>query len=324
MKWLILQNNGEHHGQDEWTANSFLRECFTWKDALLRAGARMVDVTGPGHPGFNQALAFQPERFAALCDVYDYVLVAEQYDYSWIPRAGLAGVQRAKKLHWIVDLHVRGEDAYLPISQHCDYALHATRSLMEPYRARLESANPVKPTTHLWFPNFADDRYFHEGRYRNMNTLLSTDRPLRFTFIGGRGHGERERIISAVERETDLWSRYGVTGYDYIRELLKTKVALNVPVAGDLNYRTFEALGLGCCLLQHRHSVESGEALYALGLRDGVNYHAFDEPAEAVLLYRDLMRTGKWREIGNAGRELFISRHTAFARISELLKFLKP
>lgn len=299
MKWLILQSNGEHHGQDGWTANWFLRECFAWQDALLRLG-HTADICGPRHAGFNASLS--PHRFAALCDFYDVVLVAEQYDFTWLPN--LALVQRARKVHWIVDLHIQGWPPYLPISRECHLVLHATQHLIEAYAAQAPNAR------HLWLPNAADDRYFRPafGVHRNVN----------FQFIGGRNPDtERGDLLRTMENHTDLLVRYGVTGYDYIDALQHTKVGFNVPVNGDLNYRTFETIGAGACLV-----TKADPSLTALGFVHDENCLLYHTPEEAPLLYRYAMKHVRWSIIADSGHSLFRERHTVAHRVSAVLHAL--
>jgi len=108
---------------------------------------------------------------------------------------------------------------------------------------------------------------------------------------------------------------YGVTGIDYIHALLKAKMQFNRSINLDVNYRTFETIGMGCCLL-----TDFQPELPLLGFQSGVNclvYHTIDE---AVSLSKHYLDSG-WKSVAAAGPAL-AKLHTYTNRMAELLRYL--
>lgn len=242
MKWLLIQSDGEHKGQDGWEPNWFLRECYAIRHAIQRFG-HQADIWGARHANFESVPDF--ER-------YDAVLVLENYETEWLPDLGR--IRKPLKVHWIIDLHWRPYTAYIPISQNCDVILHSTKSLMERYSSHL----PVRGKSHLWFPNGVDDRYFHTNYAAKTPTT-----PL--LFIGGAPQARRD-AIAFLKHHAGLVHRYGVTGMHYIRDVLDCYIHWNMGVDVDVNYRNFETIGLGRCLLAPDH-----DELRELGFKHGEN-----------------------------------------------------
>lgn len=294
MKWLIIQSAGEHKGQGPWAKNDHLRECWgLWKG--LVSLEQQVTVWGLRHENFEQVPDFES---------FDVVLLVENYEMGWLPDFG--HMARPVRMQWIIDLHCQPFEAYAKYSQHMDYVLHSTKSLVAAYSSHVPRAR------HIWFPNAIDDRYFSLnflgvqelfGRPENRHTDL--------LFIGGRGP-TREAVLTRLEKEAGLTYGYGITGTDYISALMRAKIGFNKNMACDLNYRTFEVLGLGACLLTNYDPV-----LAELGFKDRENCVLYRNDDEAVILAKQLLSDGSWERIGRAGYELS-ERHTYTQRLKEL------
>jgi len=291
MRWLIIQSDGQHKGQDTWAPNWFLRECYGIQDALLRNG-HQAEVWGLRHPNYAVTPDFNS---------YDYILIAENYEFDWIP--DLSGTKPVK-IQWIIDLHYQNAGPYLRICERLkpQIVLHATKKLM----AGFEIQYPAK---HIYFPNAIDDRYFNPARH--------TDevKSRRIIFVGGRG--TREEILLKMEREAGLECYYGVTGYEYIKLLAMADIQFNKALDCDVNYRNFETIAMGTCLL-----TDYSKELEALGFYHGENCLTYMDPRQAVGFARDALNEPEYRQsIAQRGQALSLL-HTYTARIATLLKQL--
>lgn len=292
MRWLVIQSDGVHKGQDDWAPNWFLRECYSLQDALRRSGHE-ADVWGLRHANYAQTPDFNS---------YDAVILAENYEMDWLP--DFSKMWRPLRIQWIIDLHWQPWEVYYPWSQHMDIVMHATLSSIEPYERQ------VPKPKHVWFPNAVDDRYF------NLEIPYSTgNRPTDVVFIGGKG-APREKTIDRMVAEVGMFYGYGITGHDYINALRKAKIGFNKNLAGDLNYRTFETIACGGCLVTQRDW-----ALEKLGFVDGHNCVLYESDDEAVSQTKELLASGKWADIGYAGHVLS-AKHSYAERIKLLLNHL--
>jgi hypothetical protein len=288
---LLLQSEGAHKGQDGWTANWYLRECWALQAAFGRHGID-ADVWGPGHEGFPS-----PPDFEA----YDVLVCAEHDDLSWMPP--LRRIRRPLKVHWLVDLHVRGPASYRRVSHECDLVLHATRTLMPGY------ARAVPRPRHVWFPNAVDDRWFDATRWARPKT--------RDVVFVGTPRAERAEALARLERAVGLECRFA-TGEDMLATIASARIHLNVPIGPDLPYRIFETIGLGTCLV-----TRVDPDLPALGFEDGVNCLLYRDVDEAAAKIRTSLADGSWARIGAAGYALS-KRHTYVERVGEALRLLAP
>lgn len=283
---LVLQSDGEHKGQDGWTPNAYLRECHALQYGFERNGIA-ADVWGPRHDNYAHRPDFES---------YDLLLCAENYGLEWLP--DLSAVRRPLKLHWIIDLHCQPASVYDRLTRGCDVVLHATRRLMGGY----ETLHPDR--RHLWFPNAVDDRYFDAMKQRR-------DKSRDVIFVGS-NLPERRAFVRALKQRVGLKSVFA-TGADMLDLIGSARIQVNSNLGADINYRTFETIGLGTCLVTNEDP-----DLQALGFEDGVNcllYRSEDEAAEKI---QAALADGSWEPIGAAGYELS-RRHTYTRRINTLL-----
>jgi hypothetical protein len=286
---LVIQSDGRHKGQDALSPNWYLRECYALQHAFQQNNIP-TDVWGRGHAGYGDPPDFQ---------MYDYLVCAENSDLSWVP--DLSRATRPLKLQWIIDLHC-GPEPYRAVSARCDIILHSTRSLMAAY------ASQIPDTRHVWFPNGCDDRYFEATKWP-----LPKVKDVVFV---GTARPERARIVGALQKRIGLeW--FFCTGIEMIGTVASARIHFNQSIKGDLNFRVFETIGLGTCLLTDRQP-----DLAMLGFVDGVNCLLYDTVDDAANKARQALREGTWERIGAAGHAL-AERHSYTARVRALMEGLK-
>ena len=288
MKVLILQTAGKHNGTDGWTPNHYMRECFAIKYAFEQNGWE-VDIWGQGHKNFE------------LKNIYQIVFFLEQYDYSKFPKNLKLKFPKAILVQWIIDLHYQGPEKYYQYSKECDIILHSTFSLMWEYNKIFQDKK------HLYFPNGVDDRLFHgQG--------IDTTKKENIIFVGS-DHESRKEYIEKLKVDVGLKS-YFATGIDMLNKISETKIHFNKNIGCDVNYRTFETIGIGTCLITNYD-----KQLDALGFVDGKNCLLYNDYNEALYKIRDALVYAKWLNIGKYGYELS-KTHSYTIRIENLLKEL--
>lgn len=287
MKWLIIQSDGEHKGQDSWTANWYLRECYAIQHAI-RAIKQEADIWGLRHENYTHRPDFNR---------YDGIFTIENYELDWLPDLKNAELLR---LYWLIDAHWRPIEAFERVIPDYDVVLHSTRRFIGPYSARFPKQK------HVYFPNAVDDRHFSRHHYQHCPHRVPV------IFIGGRA-APRAAAIDRMVRDAGLIYRYGVTGIDYIKAILDAKIQFNKGLNGDINYRNWETIGLGTCLL-----TEYDPEMEALGFKHDVNCLFYRTMDEAVDLARLYTTNEGWMRIGNGGYEL-AQKHSYKERFSQAL-----
>ena len=278
MKWLILQSAGHHNGTDNFTKNDHMRECFAIQHAL-RQNNQEADIWGKRHPNFAT-----PPDFNS----YDYIFLLENYEFEGIP--DLSQFRKPKKLQWIIDLHFQ-QTTYVPWSMQCDIILHSTKALIHEYKWR------VPGKRHLWFPNGVDDLNF---TYNQQPKLLD------IVFVGSlmnRGSFLQVQQIPHVF----------ATGKDMIDTIASTKIHFNKPISCDVNYRNFETIGIGTCLL-----TQQLQELEELGFKDNENCLMYQTSPDCSRKLKESLASGSWKDIALRGHE-FSKTQTYTKRIETLL-----
>lgn len=281
-KWLIIQSDGEHKGQDGWTPNFYLRECYAIQHALSVNGID-ADIWGKRHNNFDETPDFNK---------YDVLFILEQYEMDWLPDLSTL---KPTKLQWCIDLHCHS--GYEAITPHVDIVLHSTKALISPYKQKF----PGKK--HIWFPNGVDSRFFHRQKYEPKITDLM--------FVGSRNPNRNETIETL---EKFGMKCFFATGQDMINLINSAKIHFNKNISCDVNYRNFETIGIGTCLLTNE-----SEEIKELGFIDGVNCLFYKTAEEAIGKVKNNISTGSWLEIQDNGCE-FAKQHSYIQRIKEMLK----
>lgn len=286
---LIVQSDGEHKGQDGWTPNWYLRECYALLHACERLGIA-ADVWGLRHANFPNRPDFE---------AYDLLFCVENYEFGWLPN--LRRIRRPLKVQWIVDLHCQPPSVYNRVTRGCDVVLHSTRRLINGYARRHSGCR------HLWFPNAVDDRYFDAAKY-------VCEKTHDVIFVGS-DLSQRREFLRELERTAGL-RRFFATGRDMIDLVASARIHVNKNIDVDINARTFETVGLGTCLL-----TDHDPDLERLGFIDGVNCLLYRSHDEAVEKIRVALQDDCWERIGAAGYALS-KQHTYTMRLDSLLKEL--
>lgn len=289
MKWLVIQSDGMHKGLagDPWEPNWMMRECYAIQHALIAFGDR-ADVWGLRHEHYRQTPDFQS---------YDGIFTCENYEFGWLPCVN--GLWRALRIFWVIDAHWQPLNAYAEAIKGYDIILHSTRGFIKPYQELYPDHR------HIYFPNGVDSQFFDAEMYAGKHM-----RPL--IFIGGKA-APRAAAIDRMVAEAGLEYGYGITGMKYVEAVLDAKIQFNKGLNGDINYRNWETVGLGTCLL-----TEYDPEMEALGFRHGVNCLFYRTIDEAIALAKLYAANGEWKRIADAGYQLS-KRHTYIERVKHLI-----
>ncbi|MDR0465793.1 MAG: glycosyltransferase [Deltaproteobacteria bacterium] len=205
---------------------------------------------------------------------------------------------------YCVDTHIH---SWLPFyAQAFDLCLASLRDHLRLFTGRALSQERIH-----WFPAFAkdDDRQaplVEEWDCLFVGTLNKDKTPKRMAFL---------RELRALAP-----GLHAVSG-DYRRLFPKGRVALNHCEAGDLNFRVFEALGCGTCLLTPR----IGHGLLDL-FQDGVHLVAYepDDARDAARRLEELLANPLKRSmLRTAGLAAIDAGHRARHRAEQLSNLLR-
>lgn len=287
MNILIIQSAGEHDGvRDKWAPNHYLRECLSLQHALNTTGHK-ADVWGKRHKNFKEHIDF---------NAYDVLICIENYEGGWLP--DFSKLRKPLKIQWCIDLHCGGRGICQQISKDMDIILHSTESLIKGYRKQFPKQK------HIWFPNAFDSRYFKP---------LNLKRDIEIGFVGTAGiRPERKQWINNLKKDVGLNSCFA-TGEDMIERISRMKIHFNKSISVDVNYRNFETIALGTCLLTNYLP-----ELEKLGFKDNVNclfYMSYDECIEKI---KKSLKENSWREMGEESLKLS-EQHTYIQRVENIL-----
>lgn len=188
---------------------------------LQRALARRLPITveGPGHP-------------AARSEEADRLLWVESAG-TWLP--DLDELARVPAGAWIIDSH-RGAGWRARLASAFDVVFAAQADFATALRARGLEA--------VWLPMAAPAELCGPG-----SDLA--DRGYDVAFVGQRLPGTaRARVVDALEERFSFAPVDGFVPPERMMDLYRSaRVVVNVPWAGDLNMRTFEAVGARALLV---------------------------------------------------------------------------
>ena len=282
MNVLLIQENGRHE------ENRGFRECFCLQRAF-KFNRNSCDVWGLGHTNYEQ----EPDY-----ESYDLIINLENYDESgWFPN--LSKVQ-TKKWLWSIDAHCKGILPYLRVAQEGNYDLI------------LQATPEFVNKDSLWFPSGFDD---------NLLYPLGIEKTYDWGFCGSAGNTNRNTLIAMLQKFTTNYKHkldIFAIGPSMVKAINSYKVHFNANIGIDINYRNFETIGCGTCLL-----TTYNKHLYKLGFTDGENcliYSTFEELIEKLkmILENYSLRT----TIESNGLELS-QRHNYNARVKFLLDYIK-
>jgi hypothetical protein len=181
------------------------------------------------------------------------------------------------------------------------------------YQRNYLDAFKSHPSAH-WMPYACDDDFFRD---------MEIPRDLDIGFVGqtGRGHTRRRKILDLLSSKYRV-NEQRVYKQNEISEIYsRSKITVNIPIRGDLNFRFFEAISCGSLLLTER--LKNGqEELF----KENVHYVAYDSENELLEKVDYYLKNGDERlRIAQAGKDEALKNHTLEIRLQGLLaKILSP
>lgn len=277
MKVLLIQENGRHK------ENRLFREALSMQRAFKKHGSNAT-VWGLNHSNYDETPDFES---------YDLIINLENYDETgWVP--SLSKVQ-TKKFLWSIDAHVKGIQPYLKTAHEGNYDLI------------LQATPDFVNSSSVWFPNCYDDMLI---------SPLSDDPTHDIGFCGNINN--RGGLIDALRNTFDEFKLDEfVIGDAMIKAINSYRVHFNANISLDINYRNFETLGCGTCLL-----TSYNPHYKRLGLEDCVNclvYNNVEEMLDKVSWAID--NEGRREEIAKNGLKL-AKDHTYENRVGHILNQL--
>lgn len=280
MKFLIIQENGRHE------VSKHLRECNSLQRGLMFHGV-LCDVWGLGHDNFEKKPDFNS---------YDVIINLENYDTGWVP--DISHITKPYKLVWAIDSHCQGSAYYTDIFNKGKYnkILEATKYFLDENR--------------VWFPNCFDSDFITPLKDIEKNNLVG--------FCGN--YCNRKELFDYITSKIPSFKLdMDVRGYNMIMAINSYKISFNKNIFNDINYRNFESLGCGSCLLTNYDSQYD-----ELGFKEEENYITYKTKEEAVDKIKYLNNNPDLIEkISKNGNDFVNKKHTFKVRAKSLIKFLK-
>jgi hypothetical protein len=261
--------------------NAEFRECLSLKRAFEYYGDNAT-VWGLGHTTYHNT---------PIWDKYDLIINLENYDETgWVP--DLSSVKTIKFL-WSIDAHCKGISPYINTFTKGKYDLI------------LQSTPEFINKNSVWFPNAYDD---------DLIKNLNIDKDYYIGFCGTINN--RQSLISLLSKEFNFKLDEWVLGSSMVKAINSYKIHFNANISIDINYRNFETLGCGTCLLTS-YNKHYGD----LGFEDGINCMTYSNIDELLHKTKLLLTNPDVRcKIEKSGLEL-AQNHTYKQRI-KLIKSL--
>lgn len=284
MKILIIQERGRHEGNREF------REALCLKRGIERAGHEAV-VWGLSYDNFSMSF----EDVSKDCDA---LLSLENYDTGWHP--DISGF-KGKKLFWSIDSHCALQNH----QQHCakhkfDMLLLSNFHHIDHFRGLVGSA--------AWFPNgYPSD-------------LIKPDQTVpRDVDVGFCGSliGNRDSWLTLLESKFHVKRDIFKLGNEMVRSLSSYKIAFNINIADDINFRTFESTGCGALLMTNY--TPNLEKLFKVGEEIVV----YRNPDELMSLIEHFLKNNDERQkIAALGKLRSENYHSYDARSKHLIALI--
>lgn len=284
MKILLIQERGRNKGNREF------REALCIKRGIERAGHEAV-VWGLNYNNFSVPF----DEISKDCDA---LLSLENYDSGWHPDISKF---KGKKLFWSIDSHCALQNHQMHCAKHkFDTILLSNIQHSHHFEGMVSSA--------VWFPNgYPSD-------------LIRPDPTItRSHDIGFCGSliGNRESWLNLISNKFKLKKDIFVIGNDMVKALSSYKIAFNINIADDINFRTFEATGSGAMLLTNY--TPNLENLFKIG-EEIIIYDSPEDLLRKIEIYTsdDDLRN----MIANNGKNRSINDHSYDSRSKNLLKLI--
>ena len=284
MKILLIQERGRNEGNREF------REALCLKRGIERAGHEAV-VWGLNYNNFSVSF----DEISKDCDA---LLSLENYDSGWHPDISKF---KGKKLFWSIDSHCALQNHQMHCAKHkFDTILLSNIQHSHHFNGMVNSA--------VWFPN----GYPPDLVKPDLTVTRSHD-------IGFCGSliGNRESWLNLISNKFKLKKDIFVIGNDMVKAFSSYKIAFNINIADDINFRTFEATGSGAMLLTNY--TPNLEKLFKIG-EEIIIYDSPEDLLRKIEIYTldDDLRN----MIANNGKNRSINNHSYDSRSKNLLKLI--
>ena len=284
MKILLIQERGRNEGNREF------REALCLKRGIERAGHEAV-VWGLNYNNFSVSF----DEISKDCDA---LLSLENYDSGWHPDISKF---KGKKLFWSIDSHCALQNHQMHCAKHkFDTILLSNIQHSHHFEGMVNSA--------VWFPN----GYPPDLVKPDLTVTRSHD-------IGFCGSliGNRESWLNLISDKFKLKKDIFVIGNDMVKAFSSYKIAFNINIADDINFRTFEATGSGAMLLTNY--TPNLEKLFKIG-EEIIIYDSPEDLLRKIEIYTldDDLRN----MIANNGKNRSINNHSYDSRSKNLLKLI--
>lgn len=148
---------------------------------------------------------------------------------------------------------------------------------------------------------------------------LLRERTIPVAFVGSLtpAHARRRKTLQFLSQQLpDVQLLTDVFLAEKAEVLSRTKIAVNVSLNNDINFRVFETMATGAMLLTDRIHGNGMESLFV----EGVHYVAFDSDEDLVRKARYYLAHPEEREkIARAGQQLVDSKYRHFHALSRVL-----
>jgi hypothetical protein len=202
-----------------------------------------------------------------------------------------------------------------PVRQMIEYARDARFDFVASIcnRHHLRWFSEAGFTRVAWFPSLA---------IRHVPRPFRSTRKPQVGFVGQSGgrHVRRARLIALLS-SAKLPLAAGTGSRDVTADIYAESVAsFNASLNGDLNFRVFEVLSAGGCLLTDRLAPEAGLELL---LEEDAHYLAYDTPEELVEKARYLLRRPDHAlKIARAGNAAFVDSMLPARRAADFIAWI--
>lgn len=285
MKILIIQERGRHE------ANREFREALCLKRGIERAGHEAV-VWGLNYENFS--IPF--DDISRDCDA---LLSLENYDTGWHPDISKF---KGNKLFWSIDSHCALQNHQM----HClknkfDLLLLSNAQHSEHFRGLVGAA--------AWFPNG------YPADLIQPDALVTREHDVGFC---GSLIGNRAAWLDLISSKFSLKRDIFVIGSEMVNALSSYKIAFNINIGDDINFRTFEATGAGAMLMTNY--TPNLEKLFEIG-KDVIVYESPDDLISKIDYY--LNHSNEREAIADSGRSRSMNHHTYDVRSQRLIDLIK-
>jgi len=283
MKILIIQEKGRN------VKNENFREALNIQRSLIKVDVECV-VWGLNYDNFS--IPF--DEIQKDCDV---ILLLENYEQTpWLPN--LTEVNKLK-LFWSIDSHcVLGNHISICKKNKIDIILNAIES----------DSSAFKKHKTYYFPNaYPSDLIYHKPEIIKKYDV---------GFCGG--DGNRTGWINFLAQNINFKRDNFVIGDEMVDAINSYRIHFNRNIANDINYRTFETVGMKTLMLTNY--TENLENLFDIG-KHLVTYDSQQDLLDKVNYY--IKNEDERKVIEEAGYNHVIKHHTYDVRVLELLDIIK-